>query len=152
MIDDLDIDWNADDPAMLKVAAMAQPGAEVGRIVAAGWCSRCWAVFTMRVSLRPSLPTSRMLPAMDSQNQYVVASNSEVHGVREPRQHCAPCFVVRSLIRQRILADASHESVDGLAELPAQTSPAPFIPLPDLKDFVLGFRPENNSMRHGSTE
>jgi hypothetical protein len=93
-----------------------------------------------------------MLPPMDSQNDDVVVSNSEVHGVREPRQHCAPCFVVRPLIRQRILDDASHESVDGLAELPAQTSTAPFIPLPHLKDFVFGFRPENDSMRHGSTE
>jgi hypothetical protein len=93
-----------------------------------------------------------MLPTMDCQNDDVVASDSEVHGVREPRQDCAPCFVVHPLIRQRILDDASHEFVDGLAELPAQTSTALLIPLPDLKDFVFGCRPENNSLRHGSTE
>lgn len=78
-----------------------------------------------------------MPPPVDGLDNDAVASNSDVDRVRKPRQHCAPCFLAHPLKGRRIRGDPRHESVDGLAELSAQTDATRLIPLPDFQGLRL---------------
>ena len=99
-------------------------------------------------NLRARLPTRRVLPSVHSLNNDVLIGKSVIHGVWKSEQNRPPSFLVRSLIRQRIVDNTADDLLDGLSEFLAEPRTPCLVPFSRFKHFVFGLRPEDHLPRH----
>ena len=91
--------------------------------------------------LRLTAPVRRMLLSVNGLNNDLFAGDAELDRVRETPKGRSPSFLVRTLKRHRIRADAGHKRVHGQGELPTKPLAPGFVPPAHLQNFGFRFLP-----------